>query len=116
MCFFAAECPGSTYWQETLYALFPAIFPFGTLTSISGIRCIFWGEPEEVGRERSWAVLMENRNGLPVGAAITRATGTAEREAVLALLDRRRADQHITFGADKAYDVTAFVKVFARVT
>jgi hypothetical protein len=59
---------------------------------------------------------MENRNGLPVGAAITRATGTAERGAVLALLDRRRADHHITLGADKAYDVTAFVKVFARVT
>src|SRR4029079_5583435 len=37
---------------------------------------------------------MENRNGLPVGAAITRATGTAERGAVLALLDRRRAAQY----------------------
>jgi IS5 family transposase len=55
-------------------------------------------------------VLMENRNGLAVGAAITRATGTAEREAALALLDRRRADHHITLGADKAYDVTAFVE------
>src|SRR3977135_401025 len=38
------------------------------------------------------------------------ATGTAEREAALALLDRRRADRHITLGADKAYDVTAFVE------
>src|SRR3954469_22543306 len=55
-------------------------------------------------------VLMENRNGLAVGATLTRATGTAEREAALALLDRRRADQHITLGADKAYDVTAFVE------
>ena len=55
-------------------------------------------------------VLMENRNGLAVGAALTRATGTAEREAALALLDRRRTDQHITLGADKAYDVTAFVE------
>jgi IS5 family transposase len=55
-------------------------------------------------------VLMENRNGLAVGAALTRATGTAEREAALALLDRRRADRHITLGADKAYDVTAFVE------
>ena len=53
---------------------------------------------------------MENRNGLAVGAALTRATGTAEREAALALLDRRRADRHITLGADKAYDVTAFVE------
>jgi IS5 family transposase len=54
--------------------------------------------------------LMENRNGLAVGAALTRATGTAEREAALTLLDRRRADRRITLGADKAYDVTAFVE------
>ena len=55
-------------------------------------------------------VLMENRNGLAVDAALTRATGTAEREAALALLDRRPADRRITLGADKAYDVTAFVE------
>jgi transposase len=55
-------------------------------------------------------VLMENRNGLAVDAALTRATGTAEREAALVLLDRRRADRRITLGADKAYDVTAFVE------
>jgi transposase len=55
-------------------------------------------------------VLMENRNGLAVGAALTRATGTAEREAALALLDCRRADRRITLGADKAYDVTAFAE------
>jgi transposase len=55
-------------------------------------------------------VLMENRNGLAVDAALTRATGTAEREAALALLDRRQADRRITLGADKAYDVTAFVE------
>lgn len=55
-------------------------------------------------------VLMENRNGLAVGAALTRATGTAEREATLAILDRRKAGRRITLGADKAYDVTAFVE------
>ena len=33
--------------------------------------------------------LMENRNGLAVDAALTRATGTAEREAALSMLDRR---------------------------
>jgi transposase len=54
-------------------------------------------------------VLMENRNGLAVGAALTCATGTAEREATLALLDRRRGDRRITLGADKAYDISAFV-------
>jgi transposase len=59
-------------------------------------------------------VLMENRNGLAVAAALTRATGTAEREAALALLDRRRANRRITLGADKAYDVTAFVDDLRR--
>jgi hypothetical protein len=32
-------------------------------------------------------VLMENRNGLALDAALTRATGTAEREPALAMLD-----------------------------
>jgi len=55
-------------------------------------------------------VLMENRNGLAVDAVLTRATGTAEREATLAILDRRKPGRRITLGADKAYDVTAFVE------
>jgi transposase len=55
-------------------------------------------------------VLMENRNGLAIDAALSHATGTAEREAALALLDRRTTDRRITLGADKAYDVTAFVQ------
>lgn len=55
-------------------------------------------------------VLMENRNGLAVDAALTHATGTAEREAALGMLDRRGSDRRITLGADKAYDVTAFIE------
>ncbi len=56
-------------------------------------------------------VLMENRNGLVVGACLTRATGTAEREAALALVDAHRPGRRrITLGADKAYDVAAFVE------
>jgi transposase len=54
-------------------------------------------------------VLMENRNGLVIDAALTHATGTAEREAALAMLDRQRRRHRITLGADKAYDVTGFV-------
>lgn len=55
-------------------------------------------------------VLMENRNGLVVGACLTQATGTAEREAALALIDAHRpGKRRITLGADKAYDVAAFV-------
>jgi len=55
-------------------------------------------------------VLMENRNGLAVDAMLTRATGTAERQAALAVLARRKRAGRITVGADKAYDVTAFVE------
>lgn len=54
-------------------------------------------------------VLMENRNGLAVDATLTHATGTAEREATLAMLDRRKARRRITLGADKAYDVAGFI-------
>src|SRR2546423_4142666 len=50
-------------------------------------------------------LLTENRSGLAVGVVVTEATGTAEREAAIALVARtpyRR--QRITLGADKQYD------------
>jgi hypothetical protein len=53
--------------------------------------------------------LMENRYGLLVDARLTLATGTAEREAALEMLDRRRRSRRITLGADKGYDVKAFI-------
>lgn len=55
--------------------------------------------------------LMENRHGLAVGAEVTYATGTAERDAGLALVKRQRRNRarRITLGADKAYDVAGFV-------
>src|SRR4029079_3978640 len=52
----------------------------------------------------------ENRNGLAVDATLTCATGTAEREAALVMLDRRERSGRITLGADKAFDVTDFVE------
>lgn len=55
-------------------------------------------------------VLMENRNGLAVDGGVTQASGTAEREAALAMLDRRKRRRRITLGADKAYDVRQFVE------
>jgi hypothetical protein len=45
--------------------------------------------------------LMENRHGLVVGGGASLATGTAEREAALALIDQRRGRRRITLGADK---------------
>jgi transposase len=54
-------------------------------------------------------VLMENRNGLVAGSCLTHATGTAERDAALAMLDRLARRRRITLGADKGYDVADFV-------
>jgi transposase len=52
-------------------------------------------------------VLMENRSALAVDVRLTQASGTAEREAGLAMLtDQARAK---TVGADKAYDTHGFV-------
>ena len=53
--------------------------------------------------------LMENRHGLAVVGEVSQATGTAEREAALRLVDARRGRRRITLGADKAYDVRQFV-------
>src|SRR5471032_694150 len=47
--------------------------------------------------------LMENRHGLVVGGGASLATGTAEREEALVLVDGRRGRRRITLGADKAY-------------
>jgi hypothetical protein len=55
-------------------------------------------------------VLMENRNGLAVDVLITQATGTAERDAALTMLDRRPTQGHrVTLGADKGYDARKFI-------
>jgi transposase len=54
--------------------------------------------------------IMENRNGLAIHGEVTHATGTAEREAVLAWIDERGSPRRITLGADKAYDVFDFVQ------
>jgi IS5 family transposase len=54
-------------------------------------------------------VLMENRSGLAVDARVTRASGTAEREAALAMVDDRPGNHRITLGADKGYDAAAFL-------
>ena len=52
--------------------------------------------------------LMENRNGLVVGAEATLATGTAEREAATRLSEQ--LPEGATLGADKNYDAEAFVE------
>ncbi len=60
--------------------------------------------------------LMENRNGLTVDYDVTKASGTAEREAVLTMIKRSRKTRNrtmrktrVTLGADKGYDAEDFV-------
>lgn len=53
--------------------------------------------------------LMENRNGLIVGADLRAATGTAEREAAGSLMSGR-GGRGVTLGADKAYDTRGLVE------
>jgi hypothetical protein len=61
--------------------------------------------------------LTENRHGFVVAATVTHATGTAEREVALALMDKAvptdragtRRTMRRTLGADKNYDTAEFV-------
>ena len=54
-------------------------------------------------------VLMENRHGLVVNTTVTPATGTAEREAALALVDAQAPTRRITLSGEKNCDTAAFV-------
>ena len=54
-------------------------------------------------------LLSENRHGLAVGGILTQASGTAEREAALALIKQVPRAAHVTLGCDKAYDTADFV-------
>ena len=59
--------------------------------------------------------LMENRNGLAVGGAVTQANGTAERRASEALLKKKtKGSKRITVGEDKAYDTSEHVAALRR--
>lgn len=55
-------------------------------------------------------VLMDNRNGLVVDVQITQATGTAERDTALDMLQAVPGSRHLTVGADKGYDTKDFVR------
>ena len=65
------------------------------------------------GQEAKLAYLghavMEHRHGLAVQTCVTLATGTAERDAAVAMLATLPGTQRKTVGADKAYDTHGFV-------
>jgi IS5 family transposase len=52
---------------------------------------------------------MENRHGLVTDVMLTQATGTAEREAALDMLERLPGVHWVTVGGDKNYDTADFV-------
>jgi transposase len=56
------------------------------------------------------SVLMDNRHGLIVGTHVAPASGTAERESALVMLDQLpKRTRRRTLGADKGYDTKDFV-------
>lgn len=55
-------------------------------------------------------VLVENRNGLIVGAEVLIGDGAAETEGALRLLERVPGNHRVTVGADKLYDNESFVE------
>ncbi len=59
--------------------------------------------------------LMENHNGLIVDAQASHATGTAERDMALIMIERTRPrtgrpGRRVTLGADKLFDAASFVE------
>ncbi|MEL7088365.1 MAG: IS5 family transposase [Planctomycetota bacterium] len=60
--------------------------------------------------------LMENRSGLIVQAHLTQASGTAEREAAVDMINRHSpgSTRRLTLGADKGYDAKPFATELRR--
>ena len=54
-------------------------------------------------------VLTQNRNGLVVDVRLTRATGTAERDAAVEMMAGKPAGKKVTLGGDRGYDTFGFV-------
>jgi len=55
-------------------------------------------------------LLMENSHGLVVDAQVTPATGTAEREAAIDMVQALTDTRRVTVGADKNHDTKGFVE------
>jgi transposase len=68
------------------------------------------GEGKESKLSYSGNLLVENRHGLIMEAEVVPATGTAERDAALGMLEQIPGTQSVTVGGDKAFDTRDFVK------
>jgi len=68
------------------------------------------GHGKEAKLSYSGNLLVENRNGLIVNAMAWEATGTAERDTALLMLEQVPGDGRITVGGDKGFDTKDFVR------
>jgi transposase len=68
------------------------------------------GDGKEAKLSYNGNLLVENRNGLIVGAEVFQANGTAERDAALIMLEQIAGTQQVTVGGDKGFDTKNFVK------
>ncbi len=68
------------------------------------------GQGKEAKLSYAGHVLMENRQGLAVDGCVTQATGRAEPEAALTMVEEIPGWGRVTLGADKGYDRPEFVQ------
>jgi transposase len=67
------------------------------------------GDGKEAKLSYSGNLLVENRNGLIVNAMAWEATGTAERDTALIMLEQIPGDQRVTVAGDKGFDTKDFI-------
>ncbi len=67
------------------------------------------GDGTEAKLSYNGNLLVENRNGLIVDATVLEATGTGERDAALAMMEKIPGQQRVTVAGDKGYDTRDFV-------
>ena len=68
------------------------------------------GKGKEAKLSYSGNLLVENRNGLIVSSTVWEATGTAERDAAMAMLQGIPGSERVTVGGDKGFDTADFVR------
>ena len=68
------------------------------------------GPGKEAKLSYSGNLLVENRNGLIISSTVWEATGTAERDAAMALLQDVPGTGRLTVGGDKGFDTAEFVR------
>jgi len=67
------------------------------------------GEGKEAKLSYSGNLLVENRNGLIVNAMVWEASGTAERDTALVMLEQIPGRRRVTVAGDKGFDTRDFV-------